>query len=398
MLTVALMNNLPAAPADPLLGLMLAARADERPNKTDLGVGIYKDENGATPVLRAVKEAERRLIETETTKAYEGPQGNPDFRERLGGLILGQGGGHRASFATPGGCGALFVGMQLFKLISPDARLFLSDPSWPNHEGIASALGIKTVFYPYRSTKDGTPDFEQVADGLKKMRAGDVLLLQGACHNPTGTDFSAEQWSALADIVVERGALPFVDTAYQGFSAGVEEDGANVASFLAKVPEAILTYSCSKNFGLYRERTGALFVQSTDDKIKAAVTSQASAIVRASYSMPPSHGAAIVATILGDEELEAAWREELATMRGRLNSLRRSFADALIRETNNDAYARIANEHGMFSQLPIAPSAAAELQEQKAIYLPGTGRINVAGLPEDRMDDLARDLAPYLAV
>jgi aspartate aminotransferase/aromatic-amino-acid transaminase len=377
---------------------MLAARADERPGKVDLGVGIYKDENGATPIMAAVKTAERRLLETEKTKAYEGPRGNPVYCDELARLIFGSVPDHLSSFATPGGCGALFIGMQLARQISPDARLFLSDPSWPNHRGIASALGIETVFYPYRSTQDGTPDFELVMKGLKGARRGDVLLLQGACHNPTGTDFSAEQWQALAEHCNQHGLIPFVDTAYQGFASGVEEDGAAAARFLRQVPEAIMTYSCSKNFGLYRERTGALFVQAATATTQEAVTSQASALIRASYSMPPAHGPAIVETILTDDALKAEWLEELGGMRERLIRLREGFADALVRASNREEFRRVANEHGMFSQLPIAPDGAEKLRQEKGVYLPGTGRINIAGLPDNRLDDLAADLAPYLAV
>ncbi|MCQ8185990.1 amino acid aminotransferase [Parvularcula maris] len=390
------MDSLNPAPADPLLGLMLAARADERPGKTDLGVGIYKTEAGDTPVLRAVKEAERRLLETETTKAYEGPHGNPLFCEAIGELTLGGLGDRHTAFTTPGGCGALFIGMQAAKLASPDARLFLSDPSWPNHEGIAAALGIETVFYPYVGDRTGAPDMDLVLKGLEGARAGDILLLQGACHNPTGTDFSAEQWVRLAEEVEKRGLLPFVDTAYQGFARGLEEDGANVKAFLERIPEAILTYSCSKNFGLYRERTGALIIQAPGAKAKDAVATQTAALVRASYSMPPSHGAAIVATILNDAELRRSWEEELGQMRGRLNGLREGFASALVRATNDDSLSRIAEEKGMFSQLPIEAEDTLVLQREKGIYMPGSGRVNIAGLKEDRLGELAADLASYL--
>jgi aspartate aminotransferase/aromatic-amino-acid transaminase len=390
------MDEIQAAPADPLLGLMLAARADERPGKTDLGVGIYKNEAGETPILSAVKEAERRLLETEATKAYEGPHGNPHFCDAIGGLTLGGLTDRHTAFATPGGCGALFIGMQAAKLVSPNARLFLSDPSWPNHEGIAAALGIETVFYPYVGDRTGTPDMDLVLKALESARAGDILLLQGACHNPTGTDFSAEQWSRLAEEVERRGLLPFIDTAYQGFARGLEEDGANTKAFMERMPEGILTYSCSKNFGLYRERTGALIVQAPTAKAKEAVATQASALIRSSYSMPPAHGAAIVATILGDQSLCAMWEEELGMMRGRLNSLRQGFASALVRATNEESLSRIAEEKGMFSQLPIDAESTELLQREKGIYMPGSGRLNIAGLKEDRLGALASDLAPYL--
>lgn len=393
---MALMSRIHPAPADPLLGLMLAARADTRPGKVDLGVGIYRDASGATPVLGAVKAAEAEILQTEATKAYEGPRGNPAFGDKISTLILGDTKGHHVAFATPGGCGALFIGFGLARLLSPAAKLYLSAPSWPNHQGIAEGLGIPVRFFPYVAQADGTPDLDRLLAGLSALGPGDIILLQGACHNPTGTDLSADQWSALARLVVERGALPLVDIAYQGFRAGLEEDVTPVRAFLEAVPEAIIAYSCSKNFGLYRERCGALLLQAPSAGALDAVVSQTAALVRASYSMPPSHGPAIVSTILDSEELVAQWTDELAGMRMRLQDLRRGFADALVRASNDDRFAVLARQSGMFSMLPLTASGIAALRDDHGIYVPGSGRINVAGLPEERLDEIAALVAPHL--
>lgn len=387
------LDRLHAAPADPLLGLMMAARADKRPDKTDLGVGIYKDESGATPVMAAVKDAERLLIDREGTKAYEGPQGNAGFGEHVARMILGRLDAQHAVYATPGGCGALFIGMQLAQKASPTARLFLSDPSWPNHAGVAQAIGLETQFFPYRSQRDGTPDFDAILSGLADVRPGDVILLQGACHNPTGTDMSPEQWVEMAYEVTRRGLIPFIDVAYQGFGNGLEEDIIPIRTFLRSVPEAIVAYSCSKNFGLYRERTGALLLQAPTSAALDVLKSQASALVRASYSMPPAHGPAIVDTILGDRELDRQWQAELGAMRERLGKLRQQFAAAMVDASGNEVMARLGNERGMFSVLPLSQGATERLRSEHGIYLPGSGRVNIAGLPQDRLADVAAKLA-----
>ena len=392
------MEKIDAAPADALLGLMLAARADERPQKVDLSVGIYKDELGTTPVLRAVKEAERHLLESQSTKAYESPMGNPLFCQAIANLVLGEQGDRHALFATPGGSGALFVGMRLAQALNPRARMFLSNPSWPNHMGIAKSLGIETVFFPYEAQADGTPDFGKIVAGLEAAEAGAILLLQGACHNPTGTDLSADQWAELADLVTQRGLIPFVDIAYQGFKIGLEEDVTPVRAFLQAVPEAIVSYSCSKNFGLYRERTGALIIQAPSSGTLENVRSQAASMVRASYSMPPAHGAAIVATIFGDEALRALWQDELNSMRERLTQLREGFAAALVRATNNGSFEALAHQAGMFSILPFRQGGLIDLQKDEGVYIPGSGRTNIAGLPGDRLDEVAMRIAPYLSL
>ncbi|MEM0929364.1 MAG: amino acid aminotransferase [Pseudomonadota bacterium] len=390
------MIDLPPVEADPLLGLLAAVRADTREGKVDLGVGIYKDAAGQTPVLASVRAAERKRIEAETTKVYESAHGNSVFGEEIGRLVLGAEHDRHTVFATPGGSGALFIAMRFLKRLSPDGRVFISKPCWPNHLGIAHAVEMPVLDYPYVPKGDGFPDFDQLLAGLEDLRAGDSLLLQGPCHNPTGTDLSAEQWNVLADKIVSAGAIPLIDMAYQGFAYGLEEDVAPLRAFLAKVPEALITYSCSKNFGLYRERTGALIVQAASSAGIDRAASHLAAIIRTAYSMPPSNGAAIVANILSDPGLERQWRDELETMRLRLQTLRDGLAAALIRAANDDRFSVLAEEKGMFSILPLTKDGIVKLREEHAIYMPGSGRINVAGLPEDRLDEVAAAIAPHL--
>ncbi len=390
------MNDLPPVEADPLLGLLAAVRADTREGKVDLGVGIYKDAAGQTPVLASVRAAQQKHIASETTKAYESAHGNPVFGQEIGRLVLGEGHDRHSVFATPGGSGALFVAMRFLKRLSPQGRIFISQPCWPNHLGIARSIEMPVVDYPYVPKGDGFPDFDQVLSGLADLKAGDAILLQGPCHNPTGTDFSADQWAALADKISAVGAIPLIDMAYQGFAHGLEEDVTPLRAFLAKVPEALITYSCSKNFGLYRERTGALIVQGASPAAVERASSHLAAIIRTVYSMPPSNGPAIVANILSDDTLKRQWHEELDGMRQRLNMLREGFAGALVRAANDDRFGVLAEEKGMFSILPMSKDGILQLREENAIYLPGSGRINVAGLPEDRLDDVAAAMAPHL--
>ncbi|MEO1658374.1 MAG: amino acid aminotransferase [Pseudomonadota bacterium] len=390
------MIDLPPVEADPLLGLLAAVRADTREGKVDLGVGIYKDAAGQTPVLASVRAAELKRLENETTKSYESAQGNPVFGQEIGRLVLGAGHDRHAVFATPGGSGALFIAMRFLKRLSPTGRIFVSKPCWPNHLGIANAVDMPVVDYAYAPKGDGYPDFDQVLAGLQDLKAGDAILLQGPCHNPTGTDFSADQWDALADKIASVGAIPLIDMAYQGFAHGLEEDVAPLRAFLAKVPEALITYSCSKNFGLYRERTGALIVQGATPSAVERATTHLAAIVRTVYSMPPSNGPAIVANILSDPTLERQWQEELAEMRQRLQALRTGFAGELVRAANDDRFSVVAEEKGMFSILPLTKDAILTLREEHAIYMPGSGRINVAGLPEDRLAEVAAAIGPHL--
>ncbi len=397
----AFLSGLAPRPADALLGLMAAFRADPREAKIDLGVGIYRNEAGETPIMAAVKQAEERLLASETTKAYEGPQGNTDFCAAIEDMVLGENSAARSdgrvvSFATPGGCGALFVAIMFAGRISAEGRIWASDPTWPNHVNLVRSTGRELKSYRYVDAATGTIDFPAMMDDLREARPGDIILLQGPCHNPTGIDLRPEQWAYLGDFCAHQLLMPLVDVAYHGFGGGLEHDIAGVRALLGGVPEAMIAYSCSKNFGLYRERTGCLLLQADGPRDVAAGATHIADIARAAYSMPPSHGAAIVATILGDDALKAAWTEELDAMRTRMRSLREKLAAALKAETGRDDFDALTAQQGMFSQLPLAPQITELIRLQQAVYLPASGRINIAGLTETSVAEVARRLAPYL--
>lgn len=398
----AFLSGLAPRPADALLGLMAAFRADPREAKIDLGVGIYRDEAGETPIMAAVKQAEERLLASETTKAYEGPQGNTDFCAAIEEMVFGaqseaRGDGRVVSFATPGGCGALFVAIMFAGRISAEGRIWASDPTWPNHVNLARSTGRELKSYSYVDAETGAVDFPAMMDDLRESRPGDIVLLQGPCHNPTGIDLTPEQWAYLGDFCAGQLLMPLVDVAYHGFGAGLEGDIAGVRALLDAVPEAMVAYSCSKNFGLYRERTGCLMLQAAAPRDVAAGATHLADIARAAYSMPPSHGAAIVTTILGDGGLRKAWQDELDAMRARMQSLREKLAAALEAETGRDDFVSLTAQNGMFSQLPLTPQITELVRLQQAVYLPASGRINIAGLSDETVAEVARRLAPYLS-
>ena len=374
------LSNFAARPPDPLLGISEAFKADPRPEKLDLGVGIYKDAGGATPVLGAVKAAEALILERQVTKAYEGPRGNGAFCAAMERQVFGEqsealSDGRVASFTSPGGCGALFLAMSL----------------------AAAAAGREALGYPYMDPATGHVAFEAMMDALRMARPGDIVIFQGPCHNPTGVDLSLEQWAYLGDFCARQMLFPLIDVAYQGFGVGFEEDVDGVRAFLAACPETMVAYSCSKNFGLYRERTGCFLLQAGSAEAARAAASHVAEIARAVYSMPPAHGAAIVETILGDDTLRTQWRAELDGMRTRMQTLRRGLADALNKTLGTDAFAPLASQKGMFSMLPLQGPATELLRLQFAIYMPASGRINIAGLPEDGLEQLASQLAPFLS-
>lgn len=384
-------------PADPLLGLMAAFREDTRPTKLDLGVGVYRTDDGVTPIMKAVRQAETRLAETATTKVYEGPRGNTDFVAAIDKMVFDdEGSDCRDGFSTPGGCGALSLGMALVRRATPDATVWVSDPTWPNHIAVARAAGLDVASYPYGEPGDTGIDIDRLIAGLKDAKPGDVVLIQGPCHNPTGIDLDEGGWRALGEYCAANDLLPLVDTAYHGFAKSLDEDIAGVREFLDLVPEALVSYSCSKNFGLYRERTGCLLIKAqTPDAAKAAGTHLAE-IARASYSMPPAHGQAIVATILGDEALRATWMEELNAMRDRMNSLRASLAEALHPQSNSYDPQVLTAQNGMFSQLPLSKENIDSLREEHGVYIPGSGRINIAGLSADQVGPFAERVSGFL--
>ncbi len=396
---MSLFSSLSALPPDALLGLMTAFRADPRPEKFDLGVGVYKDGAGRTPILAAVKEAEARLIAAQQTKVYEGPRGNTEFCSHIEDFVFGPGHPARAegrvtSFTAPGGCGALFQGVSLMRRLGT-RRVWVSRPTWPNHPNVVRSLGLETADYDYAA--GGEFDLAGLLAALEAAAPGDGVILQGPCHNPTGIDPQTEDWRALGRFARTRRLIVMLDVAYHGFADTLEADMAGVRAFIAEAGEAMIAYSCSKNFGLYRERTGCFLLIGEDPAAMAATSSHVADNGRATWSMPPAHGAGIVATILGDRGLRASWEDEVAAMRRRMQALRARFAAALAAETGSTAPLRLVRQNGMFSMLPVSPAATAELRERHGVYMPVSGRINVAGLAEADIAPLARILAPYLA-
>ncbi|MEO0466958.1 MAG: aromatic amino acid transaminase [Pseudomonadota bacterium] len=396
------LSQLPLRPPDPLLGVMMAYRADPRPDKFDLGVGVYKDTSGKTPIMAAVREAETRIFAHAETKVYQSQRGDEVFNAGIEHLIFGEGAttlsDHRtASFTAPGGCGALFLGIQLSGRLAPEGRVWVSDPSWPNHIGLAQAIGRNVLGYPYLDPAKGGLAFSAMMDALRQAQPGDVLILQGPCHNPTGVDLSEEQWAYMGDFCRRQMIIPLVDIAYHGFGDDFDTDMAGVRAFLEACPSALISYSCSKNFGLYRERVGCFIVQGETVAQATAAGSHVAEIARTCYSMPPAHGAAVVAEILGDEGLRASWTEEVTSMRGRLNTLRQALSEALAEQLGSPALDYINRQKGMFSTLPLTGPMADMVRVQAGVYMPASGRINIAGLSEERIPELAGRLAPYLA-
>jgi len=372
-------------PDDPLLALIGLYRADARPGKVDLGVGVYRDETGATPIFRAVKEAERRLVETQPTKAYVGPEGDPVFLERLWDLTAGEAGRGRAvaGLQTPGGSGALRIGGDLLVRLGVK-RIWLGMPTWPNHASIFQAAGLEIATYPFFDIPSQSVLFERMVEALSGAAPGDAVLLHASCHNPTGANLSAEQWRAVTDLIAARGLMPLVDIAYQGYGRGLDEDAAGLRMLLAAVPEMLVAVSCSKSFGLYRERTGAIYAACGNADAVPALRSNLAALARVNYSMPPDHGSAIVSTILGDAALKADWMTEIEAMRLRITAIRERLAAGLSRRWQ--VATAIREQEGMFSLLPLEAADVLKLRAEQAIYMPTSGRINIAGLKTAEVD------------
>ena len=370
-------------PADALLALIGLFRDDSRRDKIDLGVGTYRDEEGVTPVMDAIKSAERRLFETQGTKSYLGPEGDQRFVDLLVPVAFGAAeryGGQLVGVQTPGGSGALRLGGELIAAARPGAKIWLGTPTWPNHRPVFVAAGLTVAEYRYFDPATQSLCFDEMVAALSQAASGDVVLLHGCCHNPTGADLDEEQWQQVAGLVASRGLVPFIDFAYQGLGSGLEADARGVRRVLAAVEEALVAYSCDKNFGLYRDRTGALFALARDGGAAGVVRDNLIALARVNWSMPPDHGAAAVRCILESEELTRTWRAELDGMCRRIHAVRRALAAA------DRRLAFLSGQHGMFAQLQVAPSAVAALRRDHAIYMAGSGRINLAGL---RMADVA---------
>lgn len=368
-------------PPDKIIALGQAFRSDPRQDKIDLGVGVYRNAEGVTPIMRAVKSAETQLLATETTKAYTGMLGDPVYREALTDLILGPGvhAERRATAATPGGTGAVRQGFELVMMARPGATVWVSDPTWPNHTSILKHLKIETKTYRYFDAATGGVDFDGMMADLAGIGPDDVVLLHGCCHNPTGANLDAGQWEAVTDHLEKTGALPFVDIAYQGFGDGLEADAAGLRHLVAGVPEAIIAASCSKNFGIYRERTGLLLALG-DAAGRDRLQSNLFYLNRQNYSFPPDHGARLVQMILTDDALRADWARELEDVRTGMLALRKQLAEELRQRTNSDRFDFIAEHRGMFSRLGTSPEKVETLRREHGIYMVADSRMNIAGL------------------
>ena len=388
-----MLETLNPQPQDKILQLIAMYRDDPRADKIDLGVGVYKDATGLTPVMRAVKAAEKKLWEVETTKTYTGLAGEPAYNAAMVSMILGAGFGARAaSVATPGGTGAIRQALELIRLANPKARVWLSNPTWPNHPSIIKYLGMAMAEYRYFDAETRGIDFAGLMQDLAGVQAGDAVLLHGCCHNPTGANLTADQWAEVAKLLLARGAVPFVDLAYQGFGDGLEEDAAATRMIAAKFPEVLIAASCSKNFGIYRERTGVLIALTSEDR-KAVVQGNLNFLNRQNFSFPPDHGARLVTMILEDDALRAEWKAELEEVRLNMLSLRTALADALRRATNSDRFDFVASHRGMFSRLGLTEAQVNILRESHGIYMVGDSRINIAGLNARTVPILAAAIA-----
>lgn len=391
-------EKLDMAPADAILGLTEAFKKDPNPAKINLSVGVYKDANGKTPVLATVKDAEKRILESETTKGYLPIDGGPEYAAAVQSLVLGDaaGVGGAATAHTPGGTGALRVAGDLIAKKFTGATVWMSDPTWPNHPSIFAAAGVKTKSYPYYDPETKDMMFEAMAEVLRQVPAGDFVLLHGCCHNPTGIDPTPAQWQTLAEIAVQAGWVPLVDFAYQGLAAGIEEDAVGVRTLARAGCEMLVCSSFSKNFGLYNERVGALTVVAKSQDAADKTMSHIKACVRANYSNPPSHGASIVTTIVNDDALRARWENEVKDMRDRINGMRRLFVDTLRAKGVDRDFSFIARQTGMFSFSGLNKEQVERLKKDYAIYIVGSGRINVAGMTEGNMDALCTAIAEVL--
>ena len=393
-------SELKPLPTDPILGLMAAYKQDTNPNKIDLGVGVYKDEQGNTPVLRAVKKAEAFRLENETTKSYIGLAGNLDFCQKMETLLLGE---HSTLLANrvrtaqaPGGTGALRVAAEFIKRCNTDATVWVTTPTWANHISLFEAAGLTVKEYPYYDYENKGLLFDEMIDTLKQVPKGDVVLLHACCHNPSGMDLNEEQWKIVAELAKEVGFTPLIDIAYQGFGASLDEDAKGLRLLADAVDELIICSSCYKNFGLYRERIGACSIIAKDSANADISNSVLLSVVRSIYSMPPAHGADIVNTILGSTELTQEWHDELDEMRNRINGLRTLIKDSLAAQGVAQDFSFIDKQNGMFSFLGINKEQIERLQKEYAIYIVGSSRVNVAGVSQANIEYFSKAVAEVL--
>ncbi|MCX2974175.1 aspartate/tyrosine/aromatic aminotransferase [Halieaceae bacterium IMCC8485] len=395
-----MLDKLERLPADSILGLAAIAKADANPNKVDLTVGVYMNEDGVCPVFKAVKMAQAALQQEEVSKSYLPPAGVDAFNDGMQQLLFGAGhpalrDGRVSSVQAPGGCGALRIGAEIIFAAAPTAKVWVSDPTWPVHLPLLGSVGLEFETYRYYEPVSHGVNFDGMVEDLKRAQTGDVVLLHGCCHNPCGADLSLEQWGVVADMAEAQGFVPFVDIAYQGLGDGLEEDAAGLRLLAERVPEMIIAASCSKNMGLYRERTGAVMFVCQNRANAEALVSQALVAARRVYSMPPAHGALIAGRILSDQALDEIWRTELMDMCGRMNGLRTGLREKLEAASSRD-FAFIEKEKGMFSFLGLSTKQAIRLREEYSVYMLDSSRINVAGVNARNIDYLAQSVASVL--
>ena len=383
---------------DKIIELISLFAADERADKLDLGVGVYKDENGKTPVMRAVKEAEKRLLESQESKSYVGLLGDLSYVDAIRDLVLGDTveAGRVCGAQQPGGTGAIRQIFELIKSANAGATVWISNPSWPNHEAILKYLGMNVGKYRYFDEATCGVDFAGMKADLEGAVEGDVLLLHGCCHNPTGANITEAEWAEVTDLALAKGLVPMVDIAYQGFGDGLEGDTKGLRIMAARVPEMLIAASCSKNFGLYRDRVGASLIISRDEKENAVNKANLAGLNRVNFSFPPDHGAKVVSIIMNDDALRADWMAELEDMRLSMLDLRQGLADALRRATNSDRFDFIAEHRGMFSRLGLTPEQVMQLRTDHGVYMVGDSRINIAGLPREGLDNFAKAIAAVI--
>lgn len=407
MVDGSLSAKISSAPSDPIFGIVEAYRADPRPEKINLAAGVYMEENGVTPILASVREAERRILSSATTKLYKPIGGDPALVKLMRALIFREPGapfgalppvassGRVEVLHTPGGTGAVRLAVELVRRLRPGAEIWVSDPTWPNHPQIADAVGVRHRSHPWTTANVRELDMEAVLGAIASAKPGDAFIFHGACHNPTGIDPTAAQWGAIADAVAARGVLPILDFAYQGLGDGLVEDAASLRAFLATGGEVLVAASASKNFALYDERVGALAIVAADPAAAAAILTHAKVAIRAAWSNPPGHGGEIVAEILGDDALRAQWELEVTAMRERINGNRRAFVAALAEAGAGD-FSHLLTGRGMFSLLGLSDAQLARLRDEHAIYLVARGRINFAGLSAAKIPIVATAVAALL--
>lgn len=395
-------ESLQPVPADPILKLAAMHREDTNPNKVDLGLGVYKDEQGHTPIMRAVAEAETRILDIEDTKTYVGMAGWARYNQLMADVVLGdnnpyQAAGRMALAQTPGGTGALRVVCDFINAVKPGAKVWVGKPTWANHHALIQSAGLELGEYPYFDPATHSVDFDAMMAALEsEANAGDLVLVHGCCHNPSGADLNIEQWQKLGELAQAKGLIPFVDIAYQGMGAGMDEDAAGLRLIAGMVDEMVIASSCSKNFGLYRERTGTAMIIAKDADTATMAQGQMNGVIRGNYSMPPSHGALIVQTILDDAELKADWLAELAEIRERIARLRSELVQALKAAGVKQDFSFIERQKGMFSFLGVNKDQVDTLVKDHSCYMVGSSRINVAGLNDNNMAYFAKAVASVL--